>query len=101
MAARRYQNEIRVTSLKFAPNGKSWAAATTEGLLLFGTQNFVMFDPIDADVTVTPQGVKEALESDDFNTALMMSLRLNMHDLIKQVVESIPRLYGKSDRLEV
>jgi periodic tryptophan protein 2 len=94
MASRRYQNEIRVTALKFSPNGKSWAAATTEGLLIYGTQNFVMFDPIDADITVTPKGVEDAVKRKKFNTALMMSLQLNIHDLIRKVVEATPLIAG-------
>lgn len=56
-----------------------------------------MFDPIDADVTVTPQSLEDALARHDFGTALMTSLRLNIHDLIVNVVSRIPTKTGVSN----
>lgn len=35
MASRNYKPEIRVFSVKFSPTAQSWAAATTEGLLIY------------------------------------------------------------------
>lgn len=36
MASRNYKPEIRVFSVRFSPTAQSWAAATTEGLLIYG-----------------------------------------------------------------
>lgn len=35
MATRNFKPEIRVYSVRFSPTAQSWAAATTEGLLIF------------------------------------------------------------------
>lgn len=35
MASRNYKPEIRVFSVRFSPTAQSWAAATTEGLLIY------------------------------------------------------------------
>lgn len=35
MASRNYKPEIRVYSVRFSPTAQCWAAATTEGLLVF------------------------------------------------------------------
>lgn len=35
MASRNFKPEIRVYSVRFSPTAQSWAAATTEGLLIF------------------------------------------------------------------
>lgn len=35
MASRNLKPEIRVFSVKFSPTGQAWAAATTEGLLIY------------------------------------------------------------------
>lgn len=35
MASRNFKPEVRVFSVRFSPTGQSWAAATTEGLLIY------------------------------------------------------------------
>lgn len=46
---------IRTKSLSIAPTGRSFAAATTEGVLIFSIDESFIFDPTDLDIDVTPE----------------------------------------------
>lgn len=46
---------IRTKSLSIAPTGRSFAAATTEGVLIFSIDDTFIFDPTDLDIDVTPE----------------------------------------------
>ena len=46
---------IRTKSLSIAPTGRSFAAATTEGVLIFSVDESFIFDPTDLDIDVTPE----------------------------------------------
>ena len=85
---------VRVTSAQFAPTGRSFCVASTEGLLVYSLDNTGMedFDPFDLDIDVTPQNIKAMLSvaEPEYLKALVMSFRLNDKSLIQQVYESIP-----------
>lgn len=85
--------EVRVTSVEFAPTGRSFCAASTEGLLVYSLDNTGMddFDPFDLDIDITPDNVLALLkmQEPDFLKALVMSFRLNDKKLMQQVYESI------------
>ncbi|EFJ32473.1 hypothetical protein SELMODRAFT_407380 [Selaginella moellendorffii] len=51
---------IRTKCLRISPTGRSWAAATTEGLLIYSMDNLI-FDPTDLDVDVTPEAINGVL----------------------------------------
>lgn len=101
--ARTTRPEVRVTSVDFAPTGRAFCAASTEGLLIYSLDTDFVFDPFDLDITITPSTILETLEAaktaaanntvDDENTflkALIMTFRLNESKLIRVVYESIP-----------
>jgi periodic tryptophan protein 2 len=90
MSARKVRPEIRVTGVSFSPTGRSFAAATTEGLLIYSLDNTMLFDPFDLDVDVTPATTLHALKEKDYLKALVMAFRLNEKYLIHQVYESTP-----------
>lgn len=46
---------IRTKSLSIAPTGRSFAAATTEGVLIYSIDESFIFDPTDLDIDVTPE----------------------------------------------
>lgn len=46
---------IRTKCLRIAPTGRSFAAATTEGVLVYSTDDTFIFDPTDLDIDVTPE----------------------------------------------
>ncbi|XP_034195473.2 periodic tryptophan protein 2 homolog [Osmia lignaria lignaria] len=90
MASRSIKPEVRVFSLQFSPTGQAWAAATTEGLLIYSLDVGLVFDPFQLELGITPDTVKIALNENEYAKALMMALRLNEKLLIQRVVENIP-----------
>ncbi|ODQ64640.1 WD40 repeat-like protein, partial [Nadsonia fulvescens var. elongata DSM 6958] len=80
---------IRTTSIKFSPTGRGFAAASTEGLLVYSLDDYLLFDPFDLNIDITPQTTREMLAKKEFLTALIMAFRLNEKSLIHQVYESI------------
>ncbi|MQM11932.1 hypothetical protein Taro_044846 [Colocasia esculenta] len=80
---------VRTKCLRIAPTGRCWGAATTEGVLIYSTDDSFMFDPTDLDLDVTPEAVDEALANGQQQRALLLSLRLNEDSLIKTCVISV------------
>lgn len=90
MSRRAFKPEVRVSSLTFSPTGRSWAASTSEGLLVYSLDTDWLFDPLDLDFSNTPSAVKQRLKEKDYSTALMMAVRLNINSLKQEVIETIP-----------
>ena len=90
MSVRRHRQEARTKCVKFSPTGRAWAAASTEGLLIYSLDEAVTFDPFDLSIDLTPQSVLEVLSEREFLKALVMAFRLNEKPLIQKVYESIP-----------
>lgn len=53
---------VRTKSLRIAPTGRSFSAATTEGVLVYSIDDSFIFDPTDLDIDVTPEVLGETLE---------------------------------------
>ncbi|KAH6800621.1 periodic tryptophan protein 2 [Perilla frutescens var. hirtella] len=83
---------IRTKCLRIAPTGRSWAAATTEGVLLYSMDDSFIFDPTDLDIDVTPEAVDAALKEDQPKRALILSLRLNEDTLIKKCIVAVSHI---------
>jgi periodic tryptophan protein 2 len=49
--------QVRVKSVKFSPDGKQFAVATTEGVLLFSNDTSEIFLPLDIDMDITLDNV--------------------------------------------
>lgn len=90
MASRKLKPEVRVYYLQFSPTAQAWAAATTEGLLIYSLDVGFVFDPFQLELGITPDTVKKTLNEKEYAKALMMALRLNERILIRCVVENIP-----------
>ncbi|WCJ40615.1 periodic tryptophan protein 2 [Euphorbia peplus] len=80
---------VRTKCLRIAPTGRNFAAATTEGVLVYSVDDSFIFDPTDLDIDVTPEAVDEALNEDQPNRALILSLRLNEDSLIKKCIFAV------------
>ncbi|ODV93645.1 hypothetical protein PACTADRAFT_51418 [Pachysolen tannophilus NRRL Y-2460] len=87
---RKTRAQIRVTSISFSPTAAAFAAASTEGLLIYSVDDELIFDPFDLDVDITPETTLQVLQEKEYLNALIMSLRLNEVYLIHKVYESIP-----------
>lgn len=90
MSVRRYRQEARTKSVRFSPTGRAWAAASTEGLLIYSLDETITFDPFDLTIDLTPQAVLDVLSEQEYLKALVMAFRLNEKPLIQRVYESIP-----------
>ena len=91
LSSRALKPEVQVSGLQFSPTGRDFAATTTEGLLIYSLDTKMFFDPFELELEITPASTRNALKSgEDFGRALLMSLRLNEHDLIREILEQIP-----------
>lgn len=54
-------------SLQFSPTGQAWAAATTEGLLIYSLNTGLVFDPWNLEIGITPTTVRETLIKQDYS----------------------------------
>eukprot|EP00483_Globobulimina_turgida_P002597 UN02601 len=89
-SSRRRKRIISTKCVSFSPSGEMWAAATSDGLLLYSQNDLSIFDPIDLDINITPQTIKKEIKLKSYSKALIMSIKLNDKLLIKQVIESVP-----------
>lgn len=87
--ANRGRPVIRTKCLRIAPTGRSFSAATTEGVLVYSVDESFIFDPTDLDIDVTPEAVEAALNEDQPSRALILSLRLNEDTLIKKCILAV------------
>lgn len=53
--ARTKRAVVRTKCLRISPTGQAWAAATTEGVLVYSLDEGMVFDPSDLDMDVTPE----------------------------------------------
>lgn len=90
MASRSHKPEINVFSVKFSPTGQTWAAATTEGLMVYSLNKGIVFDPFNLSIEVTPKATRELVLKQEYSAALIMALKLNEQLLIQEVLEQIP-----------
>uniref|UniRef100_A0A3B3DVN0 PWP2 small subunit processome component n=1 Tax=Oryzias melastigma TaxID=30732 RepID=A0A3B3DVN0_ORYME len=89
MSSRHFKPEIRVSSLRFSPT-RSWAATTTEGLLVYSLDGSMVFDPYDLDLDVTPASIRKQLRLQKWTSAIVLAFRLNEKALKQEVLETVP-----------
>ena len=80
----------RCACVRFSPDNRSWAAASTEGLVLFSLDEVTNFDPTGLELSTTPSAVVQAAERGDFGTALSMALCLNEAELVRGTWQRVP-----------
>ncbi|XP_041783410.1 periodic tryptophan protein 2 homolog [Anopheles merus] len=91
MAARNVLPEVKVDCVRFSPSGQSWAAVTTEGLLVYALNKGIVFDPFQLSTEVTPRATRNLLHKEqNYGGALLMALKLNETSLLQEVLESVP-----------
>ena len=69
--------------------GHSFAAATTEGLMIYSLDTSLTFDPYDLSVDVTPETIKQNLQDGNYLASVMLAFRLNEVAIIREIIESI------------
>ena len=70
---------VRIKSIKFSPDGTQFAAATTEGLIIYSNRPALesYFNPYLIDESVTIDNIIAKVKSEEYLTALVLSLRLD------------------------
>ena len=81
---------MRTKQVIFSPDGKSFACATTEGVLIYGLANTQVFTPYNLDVEVTLENLIIELKKKNYLQALIMALRFNQVKIIEKTFELIP-----------
>ena len=81
---------LQTRSLALCPTGQRFAAATTEGVLLYRLDGGTLFDPVDLDEDMTPQAATAALHKGHYRNALLIALRLRETSLVQQCLLSTP-----------
>ena len=98
LSERKVKPAIRSKCVQFSPTGRSWAAATTEGLVIYSLDDSLVFDPFDLDIDITPSNVLERVKTlrrtgakeGEWLLTLVMALRLNENGVLQLVYESVP-----------
>lgn len=90
LSKRRYKQEARTKAVRFSPTGRCWAAASTEGLLIYSLDDTIAFDPFDLSIDITPQSLLETLARKEYLLALVVAFRLNEKPLLLRTYEAIP-----------
>lgn len=78
---------IAVYQIVFSPTMRSFAAATTEGVLIYSLDVTRQFDPYKLAIDVDPSSVQRALKRKSYNIALVQSIQLNDKNLFREVLE--------------
>ncbi|KAI9599231.1 WD repeat protein [Syncephalis fuscata] len=90
LSVRSVKPEMRTKWVRFSPTGRCWAAAATDGLVIFSLDDASQFDPIELDMDLTPDAVLVSLNERAWLRALAMSIRLNDVELMRRSYEAIP-----------
>ena len=89
-SVRRIRPEVRVPAVAFSPTGRTFCAASTEGLLVYSLDATLQFDPFELELDVTPSSTLQAVADRDFLRALVLAFRLNEKPIIRRVYEATP-----------
>lgn len=80
-----------MSGLQFSPTGRDFVATSTEGLLVYSLDSRMFFDPFELEINITPDSIRKVLKLEsDFGKAMLMALKLNENDLLREVIEQIP-----------
>jgi periodic tryptophan protein 2 len=88
--SRSTREAARTTCVRFSSTGTEWAAAVTEGLLLYSLDEDLSFAPLDIDEDVTPATVMSTLSRREWAKGVMMALRLSEAGTVRRSLEAVP-----------
>lgn len=80
-------------------SGRSWAACSTEGLLIYSLDQSLLFNPYELEEDVTPARVRQAIMNEEYGEAVVMAIKLNQEAMVTEAVEKTPTGLGKRGRL--
>ncbi|EME32161.1 transducin family protein / WD-40 repeat family protein [Galdieria sulphuraria] len=80
---------IRTREVKFSPTGAMFAVVTTEGLILFSSEDSFVFDPVDLQMDATPENALYLYENKAYSSAIIIGLRLDNQTLLETLLSGI------------
>ena len=92
MIKRNTKLAVRIKCIKFSPDGTQFAAATTEGLVIYSNRLSAnqVFNPIMIDESVTLDNIIEKVKLEEYVSATVLALRLNEAQVTDVVYKCIP-----------
>ncbi|KZV62737.1 WD repeat protein [Peniophora sp. CONT] len=90
LSKRKYRPTARTRGVRFSPTGRSWAAAATDGLLIYSLDDGGAFDPTELAMDLTPAAVYASIQEKEWLRALLLAFRLNMPSLIERAFHAVP-----------
>ncbi|CAG2163425.1 unnamed protein product [Oppiella nova] len=81
---------IAVFDIKFSPTMRTFAFASTEGIMIYTLDKCNAFDPFQLEQHITPNSCRLLLDANQFCEALMQALKLNDQKLTEEVIERVP-----------
>ena len=78
---------VQTRCVRFSPNGRQWAAAAADGLLLYSLDDFLPFDPFDLEIEIPPATIRHAAGQEQLLKALVMAIKLGERNLLVEVLE--------------
>lgn len=81
---------IAVMQIRFSPTMRSFALASTEGVLHYSVDNTTSFNPYELDTSVTIESYRENLNNKQYAQSLIQALKFNDWNLIQESLENIP-----------
>jgi periodic tryptophan protein 2 len=82
--------EIRCKSVRFSPTGRSWAAATTEGLVVYSLRDDATFTPFELTEEITPATVALLSRKGSHGKALLVALHLSEPVILRAAILAVP-----------
>eukprot|EP01062_Namystynia_karyoxenos_P050824 TRINITY_DN3968_c0_g4_i1.p1 TRINITY_DN3968_c0_g4~~TRINITY_DN3968_c0_g4_i1.p1 ORF type:complete len:1050 (+),score=379.59 TRINITY_DN3968_c0_g4_i1:89-3238(+) len=82
----------RSTCVRFSPTGREWAAATTDGVLVYSLDGGASqaFNPVLLQAGLTPQAVYGEVEKGNHAAALLKALNLGDPEVLSRVFYAVP-----------
>lgn len=83
---------VRIKCVTFSPDGTQFAAATTEGLVIYtnSQRGNDFFNPYEIDEHVTLENIIAKVKAEEHLTALVLALRLNISEVTTTVYRCVP-----------
>lgn len=86
---------VRIKGICFSPDGTQFAAATTEGLIIYSNTSHVakradFFNPFEIDESVTLENIIAKVQNEEHLTAMVLALRLNIKEVTDTVYRCVP-----------
>lgn len=88
--SRKSLQEVLTIQVAFSATGREFSTISTEGLHIYSLDEDMIFDPIGLTESITPSAVIKHLKSNEYGTALRMSMHLNEISIVHQVLETTP-----------